>query len=63
LVTRHPVPLLGWGVLVEIPAQEIDKAIWQFERPLAFHRAFCLLDWRWLLGLSSHLLYPAAARK
>jgi len=36
LVTRHPLSSLGWGVLVEIPAQEIDKAFWQFERPLAF---------------------------
>jgi PAS domain S-box-containing protein len=35
LVTRHPLPSLGWGVLLEIPAAEIDKAIWKFEKPLA----------------------------
>lgn len=34
LVTRHPLSSLGWGILVEIPASEIDKAIWQFERPV-----------------------------
>ena len=34
LVTRHPLSSLGWGILVEIPAAEIDKAIWQFERPV-----------------------------
>src|SRR5262249_26316904 len=35
LVVRHPLSSLGWGVLVEIPAQEIDKAFWNFERPIA----------------------------
>lgn|GEM_PF-5575440 len=35
LVTRHPLPSLGWGILVEIPAYEIDKSIWQFERPVS----------------------------
>jgi PAS domain S-box-containing protein len=36
LVSRHPIRSLHWGVLVEIPASEIDSAIWQFERPMAF---------------------------
>jgi PAS domain S-box-containing protein len=36
LVTRHPLPSLHWGVLLEIPAYEIDTAIWKFERPIAF---------------------------
>lgn len=36
LVTRHPLSSLGWGILVEIPVSEIDKAIWQFERPVGF---------------------------
>jgi PAS domain S-box-containing protein len=35
LVSRHPLSSLGWGVLVEIPAPEIDAAIWKFERPIA----------------------------
>jgi len=35
LVTRRPLATLGWGVLVEIPKREIDKAIWQFEQPIA----------------------------
>ncbi|HMC30164.1 MAG TPA: PAS domain S-box protein [Candidatus Angelobacter sp.] len=35
LVTRLPLPSLGWGVLVEIPASEIDAAIWKFEQPVA----------------------------
>jgi PAS domain S-box-containing protein len=36
LVTRHPLPSLHWGVLVEIPAIEIDNAFWKAERPLAY---------------------------
>jgi PAS domain S-box-containing protein len=36
LVARHPLLSLHWGVLLEIPAREIDNAIWKFERPLAF---------------------------
>ncbi len=36
LVSRHPLSSLGWGVLVEIPAREIDAAIWKIERPIAF---------------------------
>ena len=35
LVTRLPLPSLGWGVLLEIPVSEIDAAIWKFERPIA----------------------------
>jgi PAS domain S-box-containing protein len=35
LVSRHPLSSLGWGVLVEIPREEINKAIWKFEQPLA----------------------------
>ncbi len=35
LVHLHPIPSVGWGVLVEIPNEELDKAIWKFERPLA----------------------------
>ncbi len=35
LVSRLPVPSLGWGVLVEIPAGEIDAFIWKGERPIA----------------------------
>jgi PAS domain S-box-containing protein len=35
LVSRHPLSSLGWGVLLEIPATEIDAAIWKFERPIA----------------------------
>jgi PAS domain S-box-containing protein len=35
LVSRLPVPSLGWGVLIEISSQEIDKTIWQLERPIA----------------------------
>jgi PAS domain S-box-containing protein len=35
LVSRHPLPSLGWGVLVEIPAQAIDASFWQIERPIA----------------------------
>ena len=27
---------LGWGVLVEIPVEEIDKYIWRFEGPLSW---------------------------
>ena len=34
LASRHPLSSLGWGVLVEIPMEEIDKAIWKAERPL-----------------------------
>jgi PAS domain S-box-containing protein len=36
LVTRRPLPALHWGVLVEIPASEIDDAFWKAERPLAY---------------------------
>lgn len=35
LVTRHPVPSLGWGVLVEIPQRDINEDFWSFERPIA----------------------------
>jgi PAS domain S-box-containing protein len=35
LVSRHPLPSLGWGVLVEIPVQAIDASFWQIERPIA----------------------------
>src|SRR5437763_3010784 len=34
LVTRYPLSW-GWGLLVQIPGPEIDKTIWQFERPIA----------------------------
>lgn len=34
LVSRHPLSTLGWAALVEIPVSEIDKALWQSERPL-----------------------------
>jgi PAS domain S-box-containing protein len=34
LVSRHPISSLGWAVLIEIPFDEIDKALWQYERPL-----------------------------
>jgi len=34
LASRHPISSLGWGVLVEIPTEEIDKAFWKAERPL-----------------------------
>ncbi len=36
LTSRHPISSLGWGVLVEIPVEEIDKVIWGFERPLSW---------------------------
>jgi len=35
LVTYHPIPMMGWAVLVQVPSKELDKAIWQFEKPLA----------------------------
>jgi PAS domain S-box-containing protein len=35
LTSRHPLSSLGWGVLVELPIEEIDNAIWKFERPLS----------------------------
>jgi len=34
LVTRHPLSP-GWGLLVQIPIEELTKVIWQFERPIA----------------------------
>jgi len=34
LVTLHPLSF-GWGLLIRIPASELDKVIWNFERPLA----------------------------
>src|SRR5437660_4090496 len=36
LTSRHPMSSLGWGVLVEIPVEEIDKYIWRFEGPLSW---------------------------
>ncbi len=36
LTSRHPMSSLGWGVLVEIPVEEIDKVIAKFERPLSW---------------------------
>lgn len=43
LVTRRPIPSLGWGLLVEIPESEIDKALWNFERPIALIGAVFIL--------------------
>jgi len=34
LVSRHPLSSLAWGVLVEIPLEEIDKELWKYERPI-----------------------------
>jgi PAS domain S-box-containing protein len=34
LVSRHPLPSLGWAILVEIPLEEIDKELWKYERPI-----------------------------
>jgi signal transduction histidine kinase len=34
LTSRHPISSLGWGVLVEIPVEEIDKFNWRSEGPL-----------------------------
>lgn len=34
LTSRHPISSLGWGVLVEIPVEEIDKSNWRAEGPL-----------------------------
>ncbi|HLY99808.1 MAG TPA: PAS domain S-box protein [Candidatus Angelobacter sp.] len=34
LLTLHPLTF-GWGLLIRIPASELDKVIWNFERPLA----------------------------
>jgi PAS domain S-box-containing protein len=34
LVSRRPIPSIGWGVLLQVPGDEIDKAIWKVERPL-----------------------------
>lgn len=35
LVTHRPLPSSGWGLLVEIPVEEINKALWRAERPVA----------------------------
>jgi signal transduction histidine kinase len=35
LVTRYPLCSCGWGLLVQIPEAEIDKALWNAERPVA----------------------------
>jgi PAS domain S-box-containing protein len=34
LVSRHPLPSLGWAVLVEIPLEAINQELWRYERPL-----------------------------
>ncbi len=34
LVTRHPLSP-GWGLLVQIPIEELNKVIWRFEKPIA----------------------------
>ena len=34
LVSRHPLSSLAWGVLVEIPLEEIDKKPWKYQRPI-----------------------------
>jgi len=34
LVTRHPLSP-GWGLLVQIPIEELNKVIWRFEQPIA----------------------------
>ncbi|HEV3038327.1 MAG TPA: ATP-binding protein [Candidatus Angelobacter sp.] len=36
LVGRRPLSSVGWGVLVEFPVEEVDKAIWRFERRLSW---------------------------
>jgi PAS domain S-box-containing protein len=35
VVARHPISSCGWGLLVEIPGEEINKLFWQGERPVA----------------------------
>src|SRR5579871_5656946 len=40
LVSRHPLPSLGWAVLVEIPVEAIDKELWAYEWPLGLLALF-----------------------
>ncbi len=40
LVSRHPLPSLGWAVLVEIPVEAIDKELWAYEWPLGILALF-----------------------
>jgi len=56
LVSRHPVPSLGWGVLVEIPAREIDAALLKFERPIGFI-ALLFLGLAFAIGIVIASLY------
>ncbi|HEY6250512.1 MAG TPA: PAS domain S-box protein [Candidatus Angelobacter sp.] len=35
LVSRRSLPSVGWGLLIQIPKEEIDKAFWRAEKPLA----------------------------
>ncbi len=56
LASRHPLSSLGWGVLVEIPTEEIDKAIWKIERPLGL-AGLLFLTLALAIGSSGVLLY------
>ena len=56
LVSRHPLSSLGWGVLVEIPSQEIDTAIWKYERPIGFI-ALLFLSLAFTIGIVIASLY------
>jgi PAS domain S-box-containing protein len=56
LVTRHPLPSLGWGVLVEIPVTEIDNAIWKLEKPIGFI-ALAFIGFALVVGVAVAFLY------
>ncbi len=36
LVAFHRMPSLQWGVLIEVPAEAISQALWQYEKKLGF---------------------------
>ena len=35
VVSRYPVRSCGWGLLVQVPFEEINKVVWQGEQPIA----------------------------
>jgi PAS domain S-box-containing protein len=56
LASRRPLSSLGWGVLVELPVEEIDKLIRAFERPLSWV-ALVFLLLALAIGVAGVMLY------
>src|SRR5581483_628765 len=56
LVVHQPIPALHWAVLIQLPVDEVNQALWKFEKPLAL-AALAFIGLAALFGYAGAFLY------